>query len=419
MSVCPVDRSSGLEQGAGILLDRRKAIPLTPETDDATPVHDAATETWRLARLAHVRNVLRNGRTTRQAGFSSEQQRQRKQDEMMRPPVLFQDGEEHRRQRSLIARYFAPKTITRRYADFLQVRSEELVDRMIEVGGCELSDVTMRLAVEVAAQVIGLEDADMPGMSARLDAFFEHPPRPRAGSGPLSWARHALSMARVTARVARFYRNDVVPAITAKRRNPGDDVISHLIEQGATDPEILTECLTYGAAGMVTTREFISLAAWHLLDDPQLRADYLGGDEARRHAVLKELLRLEPIVGHLYRRTTGEVDVGDGMTAAPDELLDLSVRAANLDHEVFGPDALQLCPGRPTPVGIQPEGLSFGDGNHRCPGNHLAIAESDAFLARLFSHDVELLSTPTVSWNPLITGYEIRGIRVRVSRRSS
>ncbi|WP_449350719.1 hypothetical protein [Streptomyces shaanxiensis] len=35
-----------------------------------------------------------------------------------------------------------------------------------------------------------------------------------------------------------------------------DDLISHLLAEGCSDAEILGECLTFAAAGMVTTREF-------------------------------------------------------------------------------------------------------------------------------------------------------------------
>jgi cytochrome P450 len=41
-------------------------------------------------------------------------------------------------------------------------------------------------------------------------------------------------------------------------------VVSQLLSLGFRDLEILTECLTYAAAGMVTTRELIGVAGWHL-----------------------------------------------------------------------------------------------------------------------------------------------------------
>ena len=65
--------------------------------------------------------------------------------------------------------------------------------------------------------------------------------------------------------------------------------------------------VTFGAAGMITTREFINVAAWHLFQDEALRARYLEADEPERFAVLHELLRLEPVVGNLKRRTTAPV----------------------------------------------------------------------------------------------------------------
>ena len=49
-------------------------------------------------------------------------------------------------------------------------------------------------------------------------------------------------------------------------------MISQLLQQGFDDLEILTEALTYAAAGMATTREFVTVAAWHLLDEPDLRS---------------------------------------------------------------------------------------------------------------------------------------------------
>jgi len=80
---------------------------------------------------------------------------------------------------------------------------------------------------------------------------------------------------------------------------PRDDVISNLVPQDYTDEEILVECITCAAAGMVTTREFISMATWHLLEQPELRATYLAAEQAERYAILDEILRLEPVVGHL------------------------------------------------------------------------------------------------------------------------
>ena len=84
------------------------------------------------------------------------------------------------------------------------------------------------------------------------------------------------------------------------RLRPGPQGL--LLAEGYREPAILIECVTYGAAGMATTREFISMTVLHLLADADLRARYLAGEEEERFDILHEILRLEPIIGHLYRR---------------------------------------------------------------------------------------------------------------------
>ena len=131
------------------------------------------------------------------------------------------------------------------------------------------------------------------------------------------------------------------PAIRARRRRPSADVISQLLQQGFSDLEILTEALTYAAAGMATTREFVTVAAWHLLDEPDLRARYLIAERVEREAILHEILRLEPVVGEL-RRTTREpitVQTESGpVTIAPGERIELQLRRTNADPGVVGED---------------------------------------------------------------------------------
>ncbi|UTA52099.1 cytochrome P450 [Deinococcus radiodurans] len=172
--------------------------------------------------------------------------------------------------------------------------------------------------------------------------------------------------------------------------------------------------MTYGTAGMITTREFISVAAWHLLKNPELRAAYVHGTEKERHAVLHEILRLEPVVGTLYRRAAQEMTVG-GEVIPQGSVFALDIGQANLDPAVMGEGAEQLCPMRELPRGVQAQGLSFGDGHHRCPGAFLAIKETDVFLRRLLIwNDLHVVSEPRVTYNEVIKGYELRGFRVRL-----
>ena len=167
-----------------------------------------------------------------------------------------------------------------------------------------------------------------------------------------------------------FYHLDVKPAIRVRRRYRSADVISQLLQQGFNDVEILTEALTCAAAGMATTREFITVAAWQLLDEPELRSRYLAAARGEREAILHEILRLEPVVGELRRTTRKPLDVqtADGpVTIPPGERIELQLRRANADPDVVGKDPDRLCPDRSLPATVPSVVLSFGDGPSPMP----------------------------------------------------
>ncbi|AKT51934.1 cytochrome P450 [Arsenicicoccus sp. oral taxon 190] len=362
--------------------------------------------------LEPVRQVLRAGGSTTQAGFNAESARSGRP--KAHPPVLFQDGDEHKAKRKAIARYFAPATVDRRYRELMEELADRLVAEILQEGRASLSDVTMTYSVEVAAQVVGLTESDLDGMTRRLNAFFAMPPAaPDASAGRFGRLVAALKAVRSIPTVMAFDRSDVRPAIAARRVEPRDDVISHLISQDYTDEEILVECITYAAAGMITTREFISMATWHLLEQPSLRDAYLAAEQPERYDILDEILRLEPVVGHLYRRTTEPLTLtcDDSSYAVPaGAVLDLYIRAANADESAVGPQPLTVCPGRETAAGLRPEAMSFGDGNHMCPGNAIATQESDIFLTRLLRPPLRLDGAPRIEWDELIKGYAVRDL---------
>ncbi|MFK3979255.1 cytochrome P450 [Micromonospora sp. NPDC050397] len=363
---------------------------------------------WQIRGYQAGRAVLRSTET-RQAGLGVETVE--KLSPKIRRPVLYRDGPEHREHRRQTARFFTPRRVTEHYRELMVRISEAQIARLRRDGRAELSQLSFRLAIEVAAAVVGLTES-RPGMDRRLERFF---PEEFAKPGWTSLKGIAGIVRQNTAWLA-VYLGDVRPAVRARRRARRDDLISHLIDEGCTDGEVLGECLTFAAAGMVTTREFINLAAWHLLTDNTLLTRYRTAGEADRTAVLHELLRLEPVVGNLKRRTTAPVEVpsADGVVTIPaGELVDVAVSAANVDHDAVGDAPLEVRPARPLADGTGPAGLSFGDGPHRCPGAYIAIQEADVFLSRLLALDgLRLVTPPRVTMRKEISGYELRGLVV-------
>lgn len=393
--------------------DRRLS---TKPGESSEPRVERAGNTWRIRSLTAARQVLRARDSTTQAGFTAEAI---PKGYLRHHPILISDGPLHDEQRSKVGRFFAPAVVAERYTARMEATAEALLADAVVRGSLLLDDLALDYAVDVTAQVVGLTDSPVPAMARRLVTFFNQPPfditRPDLGRTPRQWAQAAVNG---LVPIVRFYAADVRPAIRRRRKTPGQDVISHLIDEGYTNADILVECVTYGTAGMVTTREFIAMACWHLLRHDRLRARFLVAEQDERFAILNEIIRLEPVVGHLYRRASAEVaisDEGNSWTIPAGDLIDICVRQTNTDRDAVSEEPLDLCPARPLPSGVNAAVLSFGDGAHRCPGQPLAILETDVLLTRLLALGPEIVREPELDWDNLIEGYRLRGFELRLS----
>ena len=390
---CPVDHQalSQRKTNRGVVVQ----MPHVTQTADGV---------WHIYGHAEARAILR-GTGTRQAGFAAELVG--KMLSRMRAPILFLEGDTHRLLRSKIARFFTPTHTDQNYRAMMERFSDALIAELKQRGRADLSQMAMHQAVLVAAQVVGLTNSRLGGIHKRITALIEARPG-GPGLDPMSLYRSLRTQFDLLA----FYSLDVRPAIAARRKKPLEDVISHLLAEGYSDPEILSECVTYGAAGMVTTREFIGVAAWHLMEQPRLKERFVAAPEEERMAILSEILRLEPVVGTLLRRATEDIEIeseGQTIQIPAGALLVLHVYSTNADPRVAGITGSELCPQRELPKGVQPQVMSFGDGHHRCPGAFIALQETDTFLRKLLAlANLRIEQTPKLSWNDTVRGYQLR-----------
>jgi cytochrome P450 len=383
--------------------DDQKTSFLRSEENHA-PFERMSNEVVRIRGIQLARQILRSD-GLRQAGFMAEiANRFTKRGHA---PVLFQEGDAHRKQRSATARFFAPKVVATRYRQLMLEQSQRLMKDLRSIGRAQLDSLGLELSVAVTAEIVGLADRWSPGLANRLSSFCNK----EQSSGRLaSLTRMGLALYRML----RFFFCDVMPAIRSRRLEQRQDIISHLIDQGYSNWEILIECITYGAAGVATTRELIVVAAWHLIDRMDLRMRFLNGDEIDRIAILEEVIRLEPVVGLLYRRAEQNLlldNNGRAESISAGTLLAIDIRAVNVDPSAAGICPHRLDPDRRIEDHRFPGSLmSFGDGPHRCPGSAVALLESAIFLDHLFRvPGIRLTQMPTMTSNPLIESYELRG----------
>jgi cytochrome P450 len=391
-SACPFDSSR----------DERKSARIAAERVTFDPSAQVVN------RFSFAREVLRNA-LAKQAGADSDQVDTGNPDHA---PVFYLDGEAHRRKRGTIARLFTPTAVTTRYRAIMERTTEALLARMQAAGEARLDVLSLELAVTVAAEIVGLTNSDYTSMASRIGATLTSsvpsalPRRFGRLLRPLLFRFHALNF---------FYR-DVRPAIEARRHTRREDLISQLLDEKYSNKAIMIECMTYAVAGMVTTREFIVMAAWHLLESDALHARFLTGDEADQLAILDEILRLEPVASVLQRRAAEEMAIGSGIIPAG-TLLAVDIRSANTDESVTGACPYALDPDRAKRMKAGGGYLSFGYGSHRCPGSQVAMHETRIFLDRLLRvPGIRLEHAPQIGWSDMLMSYELRGAMIACNR---
>ena len=156
---------------------------------------------------------MRDPAATRQAGFGAEVAA--RADSKMRPPILYLEGPEHKAQRSATARYFTPQTVSRDYQAMMTALTDDLISELTARKEADLSQLSMRLAVQVAAKVVGLTNSSVRAMSRRLDTFFQDDPTRFSWRPAKLWRFFVAQSA-----LLRFFYQDVKPAIRARRRSP-------------------------------------------------------------------------------------------------------------------------------------------------------------------------------------------------------
>lgn len=324
---------------------------------------------------------------------------------------FFLDGDEHRKRRAAVAGLFAPKTIVTRHQAVMNATMDDIVAKLQFNGRAKLDELSWHMAVVVAADIIGLTNSDTTdNLANRVKAVLES--SIQSTKNPL---RKAINMARMMWRVGVFWKQDLSPAIEARRKAPKDDVITYMVKENYSKKGMIMEALSYGGAGMMTTREFIVMCAWHMFERSELRDRFLNGEESDQFAILEEILRLEPVASLIHRRAAEEIEVKDG-TVKEGEVVAVSIREANCDEAITGPCPFQLDPDRARRMKVVGPYMSFSDGPHRCPGAQVALHETRIFLERMFRlPGIRMEKEPAISWNEQIQGYELRGCVVAVA----
>jgi len=318
-------------------------------------------------------------------------------------PVFFLDGELHHKRRAAIVKFFTPKAIQTRYLGVMERTTETLLAQLRASGRGRLDEISFELAVSVVSEIVGLTESDPRRMSRRLATLLASTFSNAGG------VRRLINKINEVFYGTQFMFLDVMPAVRKRRTQRRDDIISQTLDKNYSDRAIMIECMTYATAGMVTTREFIVMAAWHLFDRPDIRERFVAADEEEQLAILMEILRLEPIAAMVYRRADEDIDTNARGTVHARSKFAINLRGVNADEAAVGACPFAFDPDRAKKLNQNGTFMSFGDGSHRCPGWQVALTETRVFLDRLMRvPGIRLERAPDMLWNAPLMSYELR-----------
>jgi cytochrome P450 family 142 subfamily A polypeptide 1 len=315
--------------------------------------------------------------------------------------MIDQDGAEHKRRRNMVNRGFTPRRLADS-VDPINAWCNRIIDNIAERGECDaIGDLAAWLPMHVIGDMLGFPESERASLLKWSDDML------RALVGTAD--PEAMLPA---AEAYGGFREFASAAIEDRRRAPGDDLVSLLI-QGGTDGEdvnledIIHDALLILIGGDETTRHVISGGLYQLLRNPAAKQALID-DPSRIPLAVEEMLRWVSPIKNMARTVVTDTQVGGQHLEAGDKLV-LLYPSANRDSSVFS-DPFRFDIGR-TPN----DHVAFGIGTHFCLGNNLARLELVCFFETLLRRlpGIELVEDTEPAYRPanFVSGYESMPVR--------
>lgn len=268
------------------------------------------------------------------------------------------DPPEHTKYRQLLNPLFSPGRVASLEPD-IRAFCIQLIEAIAPKGRCDLlADFARLFPTTIFMRLMGLpvEEAD------QLLRWASELMHTRPADDPDGAIRGAAMMSIAT------YLGGL---IAARRTDPRDDIVTHLVtaridDRPLTDEELLETCFLLYMAGLDTVAGMLTYTFKHLAEHPE-HQELVRSDPASIEGVVEECLRMYAIVT-TSRVVTRDVEFAGCPMKAGDRIV-TPTASANRDPAEF-PDADRFIPDR-----SPNRHIAFGAGPHRCVGSHLARLE--------------------------------------------
>jgi cytochrome P450 family 130 len=302
------------------------------------------------------------------------------------PTIVMLDPPLQTRLRALIGRGFTPRHVTRledTIRTFTQSQIAELTRRSADGEPVDLhTGFSSRIPTFVLAELFGLPESDRERFAPWVQTLTRLQNEgfdANALVGDTSADPEAQAGVQVIGEMFEYF----TAAITAARRDPGDDLLGRLVTaevegERLSDWDILGFCFVVTAGGADTTASLISHTVL-LTGQEMAQRELLLADPSLIPDALVECLRYESSVQGLARTTMTDVEV-DGVEIPAGEKVLMLYGSANRDPREYGESADRLDVRRQ--IGRH---LAFSSGPHFCIGSHLARLQARVAVEELFA----------------------------------
>ena len=271
--------------------------------------------------------------------------------------------------------------------------ASDILDKVCEQGEIDfVAEVAAELPLRVLAHIMGVGSSD-------TKLFFDWSNRIIGNHDP-DFGGSVKDFLAAKDELFSYGRE----VIAAKRKQPGDDMVSYFVSteiegEKLDDERLILLWFLLLVAGNETTRSSLTGAMEVLSKFPDQSAILCSDVPRHLPGFIEETLRYTNPVLHFRRTATKDVVLGEASIKTGDKLL-LWYPAANRDTEVFDkPDSFDLSR---TPNNH----VAFGVGPHFCLGAHLARRQINVLYKELLSQmpDIHAVGEPDRLRSSFING---------------
>jgi len=295
--------------------------------------------------------------------------------------MMLSNPPEHTRLRRLVSSAFTPRHVEQLHTEIVAHVDRALSEIAGQPGADFMSTVALPFPAKVMADLLGIPDADIETCIAPCMALS----KPNTSKDVLGEIMDAQAKLRA-------YFTDL---LAAKRRSPGDDLITRLVassdDDKLDDEEVMGTVVLLFGAGLETTTNLLGNGLVALLRQPAQLELLRERPELGKSAV-EEMLRYDAPI-HVDWRTALEPATLAGIELPAGQTLMLLLGAANRDPAQFpDPDRFDI-------TRDQGQHMSFITGIHFCLGSHLARLEARVMFGRLVARfrKIEFAGEPEIT----------------------